>query len=285
MTELNHTIGMALNWAEHALIEAKASTTPMLDAEVLLMHAANLTKEEVFFDISRELDETIYHNYERLIARRKNGEPVAYIIGKKEFFNLEFEVDNCVLIPRPETEELVEKALEFIKDYNGKKLTVLDLGTGSGAIAVSIAVSIKKWVEKYNFDIKKIKLIASDISAKALEKAKKNAKKCQVAKMIEFVESDLLKDIKNVKDIDLIVANLPYLDPGKRSGYSPELSEEPYIALYAGKNGMDYYDRLFKELKKTKNNPKVIVECFEYQKEALQKLYDNLEFIVVDDVF
>lgn len=281
MNENNYTIGMALEWGEHALQET-GTTTPALDAEVLLSYAANLTKEQIFFDISMPLEEKSFFDYERLIARRKNGEPVAYIIGKKEFFGLEFEVDSCVLIPRPETEELVEKALDYIKDFKGKKLTALDLGTGSGAIAVAIVSSIKKWQEKYEFDISKFKFIASDVSAEALAKAKKNAKKCGVDKMIKFVESDLLKNIEETKEIDLIVANLPYLDPAKRNEYSPELSEEPAVALYAGAKGMDYYAELFREIEEANISPKVILECFEAQKNEIIKLYEKVECIVVD---
>ncbi len=284
MNKTNYTVGGAIFWAENALEEGDFSTTPALDAEVLLSFVTGLSKEDLFFEPGRAMEEKLYHDYERLIARRKEGEPVAYIVGKKEFFGLEFNVDNSVLIPRPETEELVEKALEFIKEYDGKKLNILDMGTGSGAIAVSMASSINTWNDKYDFDSSKIKITAVDISPKALKLAKKNAKKNKHDKLIEFVESDLIENIKDIKKYGLVVANLPYLDPAKRSEYSRELSEEPYIALYAGESGLDYYLKLLVDLKKLEKKPHVILECEEYQKEALQKLYDDLECIVVDEM-
>jgi release factor glutamine methyltransferase len=283
MSENYYTVAMALTWGQHALEDAQITPTPALDAEILLGHATGATKEEIYFEPTTEVLEKDYHEYERLIARRKNGEPVAYIISKKEFFGIDFSVDKSVLIPRPETEELVDKALELINNNNNKKnFGVLDLGTGSGAIAISIAMSLKKWHKDHKFEYKNISIFASDISEKALNKARENAKNHEVDHEIEFIKSDLLGDIKNIKKVDLIVANLPYLDPVNRNNYAVDLSYEPHLALYAGENGMDYYQNLFGQIKKLAIKPMVIVECEEYQKEALENLYSNIICVTVD---
>jgi len=282
MNENYYTVAMALMWGQHALEESQITTTPALDAELLLQHATGASKEEIYFEPSREVIEKSYHDYERLIARRKNGEPIAYIVGFKEFFGLKFDVDGSVLIPRPETEELVEKALEYIKNNKKNKLTILDLGTGSGAIALSIASCLKNLKAKYDFDDENIQIIASDVSEKALNTAKSNAKKMRLSKKIKFIQSDLLQDIKEIQNVDLIVANLPYLDPINRNKYATDLSYEPHLALYAGENGLDYYKDLFAQIKKMKIKPKVIVECEEYQKEAMESIYKNITCVVVD---
>ncbi len=281
MTDQYFTINSAIYWGLNALKEANCSPTPMLDAEVLLMHAMKLTKEDIYFDPERIVPEKEYFQYEKLIARRKNGEPIAYITGKKEFFALPIEVSPDVLVPRPETEELVERALGFIKDYNGKKLTILEIGTGSGAIAIAIAMSLQNWQEKYEFDYKKIKIIAVDCSKKALKIAKKNAKIHKVDKIVTLLESDLLEKIKDKKKIDLVIANLPYLDLEKKDRFPLDLSFEPSLALFCGEGGMELYNRLLKDIpKQLPNVKKVIIEVLDSQTEKLPNM-DILDVVEV----
>jgi len=284
MTSENiYTISSALSWAQHALKEANCTPTPMLDAELLLMFALGISKEDIYFDSERTIPEKFYFDYEKLVARRKNSEPIAYIIGEKEFFALPFKVNQDVLVPRPETEELVERALDFIKNYDGKNLTILEIGTGSGAIAIALAKSLQNWAEKYDFKTEKIKIIASDCSKKALSQARKNAKLNKVVNDIEFIESDLLDKIK-AKDknkIELVIANLPYLDIEKRDRFPRDLSYEPGLALFCGEGGLELYKKLIPDIpNQLPNVKKVLIEVLDVQVKDMPK-YDWLEVVEV----
>lgn len=211
----------------------KGLDNPRLEAEVLL---ADVLKEDRIylyshFDTPLNQQETdLYHKH---IVRRCSGEPVAYITGHKEFMSLDFAVNEYVLIPRPETELLVEHALELIvKNYYAK---VCDVGTGSGVIPISIA----HYLPKSN-----LKICAVDISAEALNVAAQNA--LRYNKNIEFYQSDLLAstELKQHK-FDLITANLPYIPEGQFSNLPKSVKNyEPKLALLAGKDGLDLYRRL-----------------------------------------
>lgn len=283
MTDQYYTINSAIYWAQNALKEANCSPTPMLDAEVLLIHALGITKEDIYFDPERVISDKDYFKYERLIARRKDSEPIAYITGEKEFFALPIYVTPDVLVPRPETEELVERALNFIKEYNGKSLTILEIGTGSGAISIALAKSLESWQEKYDFKSGKIKIIASDCSKKALSQAKKNAKTNKVEKKISFIESDLLNKIKvtDKKKIGLVIANLPYLDIEKRDRFPRDLSYEPGLALFCGEGGLELYNRLLADLpNQLPNLKKVIIEALDSQVNNLPQ-FDWLDVVEI----
>lgn len=177
------------------------------------------------------------------------NQPKQYIQGWVEFYKLRFKVTPDVLIPRPETELLVDEVLKILKL---KLLTVLDLGTGSGNIAISLAKNNKK-----------IKILALDISEKALEVADENAKKHRVEKRIFFLVSDLLSSIKSSPDV--IVTNLPYI-PSARIPYldSSVKDFEPKIALDGGEDGFDLYRKLFAQIKKKGWKPKLIVGEIDY---------------------
>lgn len=210
-----------------------SSSTPSLDADVILSYLLHQPREFIYSHPEHELNKKQEKNFLLLINRRKKLEPIAYIIGQKEFFSLPFYVDKNVLIPRPDTESLVEKVLNFIARQETRSLgklakspslrtradiTIIDIGTGSGCIAISL----KKYLPRVN-------IIASDISKKALKIATKNAKKNQVK--IKFYESDLFSNIpkKYMGKIDIIVANLPYLP--KNVAQKKNLKYEPNIAL------------------------------------------------------
>lgn len=170
----------------------------------------------------------------------KSSKPYQYIKGWVEFYKLRFKVTSDVLIPRPETELLVDEVLKFAKD---KALTVLDLGTGSGNIAISLAVNNKN-----------LMIIASEVSKKALKVARQNAKLHGVEDKIEFVQSNLLENI--TKQPDIIVTNLPYI-PSERINYldSSVKDYEPHIALDGGEDGFNLYRKLFQQL----THPKGVV--------------------------
>lgn len=191
-------------------------------------------------------------NYELRIKnyakRRITGMPLAYIFGEKEFYGLNFKVNKNVLIPRPETELLVEEAL-YLANHNSQSATLIDVGTGSGCIITTLAKKLKSCKPQ----AASYKFIAIDISSSALRIARQNAKLHKVNKQIKFFQGNLLKPIlKNKKLIIdncklIIVANLPYLTPSKIKN-SPSIKHEPKLALNAGKDGLKYYRQLFKQI-------------------------------------
>ncbi len=253
----------------------------MLDVEVIL--AFVLRKDKIFIFTHPENKPTYdqIKKFYALLRRRIKGEPVAYLIGHKKFYGLDFLVNKNVLIPRPETELLVEKTLEIIKNNPAKKYTLIDLGTGSGCIPIAIL----KNIQKYKNDLGLL-IYAVDISNQALKVAKKNSKLHKVEKKIKFLKGDLLRPIiKNIKYIRpspttnneelLITANLPYL-PDKKITARPEeigLKFEPKTALFAGKDGLKAYQQLFAQLKKIPNYKKTILcEIGFQQKNGLLKI-------------
>src|SRR5438874_2183714 len=178
-----------------AALRAAGITTAALDADVLLVHVLGVTKEMLYAHPDTEMTLGAERRYRDLIERRAKGEPVAYLRGFKEFYGLRFSVDSRVLIPRPETETLVDAAREIIA---GRAVTVADVGTGSGAVAVAIAAHERT-----------VHVIGTDISVDALIVARENTLRNGVADRIELREGDLLAPI--AEPVDLVVANLPYL--------------------------------------------------------------------------
>ncbi|MEO8632873.1 MAG: HemK/PrmC family methyltransferase, partial [Chloroflexota bacterium] len=189
------TWGEARAAATTRLRSASDPATAALDADVLLAHVLGVGKEALFAHPERELSPAEDRRYGDLVARRSRGEPVAYLRGFKEFYGLRFRVDPRVLIPRPETELLVDAARERIA---GRTLTVVDVGTGSGAIAVAIAAHEHR-----------VRVIATDLSADALAVAESNALANGVADRVELRQGDLLAPIAD--QVDVVCANLPYL--------------------------------------------------------------------------
>lgn len=236
-----------------------------LDADILLSHVLKKPREFIYAHPEHELSKKQRKKYLELIARRKKLEPIAYIIREKEFFGLPFYVDKNVLIPRPDTEILVERILKLFDTsrYAGL-LRVLDVGTGSGCIAITL----KKYLPR-------AKVIATDISQKALKIAKKNAKKNH-AKII-FYCSDLFNNIpkKYLGKIDIIVANLPYLPKnvaGKKS-----LKYEPNIALQDKK----YLPRFLEQAKKYLSpHGKIFLETSKKNAGIIKKSGLNCDYIV-----
>jgi release factor glutamine methyltransferase len=226
-------------------LKEKKIDSAILDAEVLLSHIIKKPKEFLFINPDKKLTATQVVKYKSAISRRAKSEPVAYITGKKEFYGLELSVNGQVLIPRPETEELVEETISLAKN---KKLNIVDVGSGSGAIAIALALNLPK-----------AKVLGCDISKTALTIAKKNAKKHHAP--VEFIHTDLISGLKD-RSIDIITANLPYLPIAEKSLKSlitRSVKYEPALALYSGKHGLDEYKRLFKQIKDRDSIPKTIL--------------------------
>jgi release factor glutamine methyltransferase len=209
-----------------AVLRAAGIATAALDADVLLAHILGVTKETLYAHPDTEMAHGAQRRYQELIERRAKGEPVAYLRGFKEFYGLRFAVDQRVLIPRPETETLVDAARELI---GGRAITVADVGTGSGAVAVAIAAHERT-----------VHVIATDISGDALIVARENTLRNGVADRIELREGDLLAPIAG--PVDVVVANLPYLRDDTLEhlvGERTSLAFEPRLAVTAGKDGLE----------------------------------------------
>lgn len=229
--------------------ELEKIRTSQLDAEVLLSFVLKKDKSYIFAHPEKELSQTQEKKFKALIKKRKLSWPIAYLIGTKEFYNLEFFVNQNVLIPRPASEKLVDQTLKEIKRLYAicdKPLAILDIGTGCGCIAIAIAKNIKIPIE----------ITASDICKRALSIAEKNAKYHRVK--IKFIQSDLLKNVREKPDI--IVANLPYITPKIYKTLSFEITKfEPRKALLAKERNY-FYEKLQKELQARNWNPILIFE-------------------------
>ena len=210
-----------------------------LDAEVLLANVLNMTKTELYLKIETALKLEDERRFWKRLQRRAQREPLAYITGRKEFWSLDFVVTPDVLIPRPETELLVEVALDYLKEITtNRPSNILDLGTGSGAIAVSLA---KERLEA--------NIWAVDISSPALQIARINASRHIEAGKIKFLQGDLFEAVKTERvAFDLIVANPPYIRTGEVSTLASDIRDwEPLTALDGGVDGMDFYRRIIAE--------------------------------------
>jgi release factor glutamine methyltransferase len=194
-----------------------------LEGEILLRHALRVDRVRLYSERDHELSTEQEEGFWHLIQRRLSGEPAAYIIGHREFYGLDFYIDRRVLIPRPETELLVEKALKLAQTRT--IAAIADIGTGCGAIAISLALNLPR-----------IRIFASDVSADALEVARINCQKHGVVDRIRLLHGDMLEPLP--EPVDLITANLPYVTKGEisRSGLA---DFEPRIALDGGADGLD----------------------------------------------
>ncbi|MDQ2631687.1 MAG: peptide chain release factor N(5)-glutamine methyltransferase [Actinomycetota bacterium] len=210
----------ALDAAVDAL-EAASVDDPRLDAEVLLAEASGLSRATLVADPGAEVPPAAGRRFGEMVRRRLRREPVAYILGSKGFRNLELAVDRRVLVPRPETELLVELALEM------EPVSVLDVGTGSGAIALAVADELPGCA-----------VTATDTSPAALEAARENAQRLGLAERVRFLEGTLPEG----EGFDLILANLPYVAERDWPSLQPEVTQwEPREALLAGPDGLDAY--------------------------------------------
>ncbi len=254
------TIGALLKRATEILRE-RGSRSPRLDAELLLSYSLGFkSRVELYTNFDRPLTEKEVENYRKLIVRRAKGEPVAYITGRKEFFGFSFKVERGVLIPRPETELLVEVVYERIKDKEGLK--IVDVGTGSGCIAISLCKLTKN----------KHEIIGVDISEKALKIAKENAENLSCP--VEFKKSDLLKGIN--EKVDVVVSNPPYISFNDKRVDREVVKFEPAVALFAGKTGFEVIERLIKEAReKLKPGGLIALEFGEGQGERVKELLEE----------
>ena len=203
------------------------------EADILLAYVLNTTRDILYLNIDDTVPNHENNRYAEFLKRRGSREPLAYLLNKRDFMDFEFYVDERVLIPRPETELLVEKLLEFGKSRIQSEIRLLDLCTGSGVLAVTIS---NYWPEA--------SIVAVDISEGALAVARINADKLQVK--VDFRQGDLFEPVKGEK-FDIIVSNPPYISQTEYEECSPEVKKEPVLALLAGEDGLNFYRRMAKE--------------------------------------
>ncbi len=214
-------IQQALQQASQNLSDSSPSAT--LDAQILLSHVLQCNTAHLLAWPEKKLHKSQLSNYQQLIKQRRQGRPVAHLTGSREFWSLNFSVNNSTLIPRPETETLIEFILKKFGDK--KNLKLLDMGTGTGAIAIALATEKPDW-----------KIFASEVSADALKLASDNSNHHQTNK-ISFIQSDWFTNIKH-KDFDIIVSNPPYITNNDPHLLAGDVRYEPKSALASGKNGM-----------------------------------------------
>jgi release factor glutamine methyltransferase len=204
-----------------------------LEAEVLLAHALGRTREALFARLRDEVDGAASEAFEGLLARRLSREPLAHITGRREFYGLDLLCTGDALIPRQETELIVELALVRVKGQ-GSRAKIADVGTGNGAIAVAVAVHAPD-----------VRVLATDVSGAALRLARRNAERHGVAPRIAFVQGSLLGPLRGM--FDVIVANPPYVSDEEYVSAAPELHREPEEALRAGPLGTEVIEELLRQ--------------------------------------
>ena len=223
------------------LLREKNIEEPNLKVKMLLSDVLNKTKEYLIIHDEEEVNENEKKVFLEKIERLRNYEPIQYILNRQEFMGFSFSVNENVLIPQPDTENLVEEVLHIAdkldKDIN-EEIRILDLCTGSGAIAISIAKLLGK----------KVLVYASDISAEALKVAEENSMNNMVN--IYFFKSNLFEKICNLYKFDIIVSNPPYIETKKIENLPEEVKREPKIALDGGEDGLKFYKEISKEAKK-----------------------------------
>ncbi len=233
------TVSQALADARRKLAEAGIDDDA-LEAEVLLRDLLDTDRARFYRDIDAPLSAAQQRRFQRLIERRLSGEPTAYILGRREFYGRDFMVSRDVLVPRPETELLVEKTLATAEGYPAPRIA--EVGTGSGAVAISLALELPSAT-----------VYATDLSPRALEVAAANCERYGVTERVRLLVGDLLGPVPGAVDIDVIVANLPYVATPDLPQTGP-VSREPRLALDGGNDGLDQVRRLCRQVKEQRTD-------------------------------
>lgn len=268
MTE-NWTTLKLIKWTTDYFVEKRVDT-PRLDAELLLAHVFQMDRTHLYMNFDKPVLKTELSAFKKLLKRRAKGEPVQYIIGYQEFWSVKMMVDPSVLIPRPDTELLVE---EGIKELNRSfsqtdMIEILDIGTGSGALAIAFATELKK-----------AHVTAVDKSHKAVIMAEKNIEKQALSSAITLTEGDLFDKLGG-KTFHLILSNPPYIPTGELSELQPEIRDyEPLSALDGGIDGLDYFKIIIPDSDDyLKSGGWLMVEHGEGQSEQVQDIFKKSGF-------
>lgn len=235
MPERTWTILDLIRWTE-GRFKKEGLAAARLDAEVLLAQTLGLDRVGLYTRFDQPLRPGELAGFKKLIQRRLRREPVAYILGEREFWSLKFKVTPDVLIPRPETEILVAEALKVLSGpaKTEKSLQILEIGTGSGVISVALAKELPLAA-----------VLATDIADKALSVAEENARRNGVGERIRFLQGDLFAPLEKESRFELIITNPPYIAQGDFPSLPPEVRDyEPRVALNGGKDGLDFFRRV-----------------------------------------
>ncbi|MEE2904614.1 MAG: peptide chain release factor N(5)-glutamine methyltransferase [Myxococcota bacterium] len=265
------TILRVLDWTR-GFFESKGIESARLDAELIISHVLNVQRVMLYAHFDRPLDPSELAHIRELVKRRSKHEPVAYLLGSKEFWSLDFEVNKNVLIPRPDTEVLIEVCLDLLKDSEAPRLA--DVGTGSGCIAVALA-----------HELKNSTVDAFEISAGAREVATRNISKNNVDDRVSIFESDLFSSREgSSQKYHLIASNLPYIPSGDVDSLSPEVKDhEPKQALDGGTDGLDLIrDLVAKAGKHLEPGGFLVLEAGFDQLNALENLLDSAGFGAIE---
>ncbi|WP_040591995.1 peptide chain release factor N(5)-glutamine methyltransferase [Schlesneria paludicola] len=254
------TVRRVLEWTT-AHLKKSGSDTPRLDAEILLAHARGCQRIQLYTQFDEPLNDAVRATMRGLVQRRAKAEPVAYLVGQREFFSLKFRVTRDVLIPRPETETLVIEILDAAKVRPNP--TILDLCTGSGCVAISTAKNNPQ-----------AKVTAVDISRAAIAIARENAAAHQVTDRVEIIESNIFEALPAGKQFDLIVGNPPYIPSAEIDQLDAEVAKhEPRLALDGGPDGMDILRRIIEQAPRfAAPSALLLLEFTPEQAEALEQL-------------
>ena len=251
------------------LLYSEDSSIPILEKKILLKYILNTSNEEINISHNKPLDHIELGQYKELIQRRKKSEPIAYIINKKEFWKDTFYIDNSVLIPRPDSEIIIETALKYFPDTN-QNLKMLDLGTGSGCLIISLLREFKN-----------SKGIGIDLDKKALKVAKQNKINLINENRLIFCHADFSEF--NTINYDLIVCNPPYVSTSLKDNMPKDVQDfEPEIALFAEENGLMCFKMVLDNLIKYENKKQLIIFEIGYnQLKPIQKMLKNTGFQLI----
>ena len=259
------TSGEALQWVTQTLLRARIDDARM-EAELLLGHVLRMSRAQLYTEPGRSLSTAETKDLRRLVRRRLSHEPTAYILGHCGFYGLKFYINHGVFIPRPETELLVEKAIELARRVHcpGKQMILADIGTGCGAIAVSLALALPR-----------ARIHATDISASALQLAERNCRRHAVDGQIELLSGNLLEPL--LHPVDMIVANLPYIRNSEFEDLSSEIVDfEPTVALAGGEDGLDRIRQMLEQVPgKLNDGACLLLEIGLGQGDAVTSLMDS----------
>ncbi len=264
MSTESWSIGRLLDWTAQFLTQ-KGSESPRLDAEVLLAHTLGCKRIELYTRHDEEPSEDLRQQFRALIKQRVEGCPVAYLVGRKEFFSLPLEVNRDVLIPRPDSECVVDECLRLGR---GKAaIEILDIGTGSGNLAIALATQHKT-----------ARLTAIDLSEAALAVARRNAAKNSVSERIRFLQGDLFAPLVEGERFDFIVSNPPYIPKADVATLAPGVRDyEPHLALDGGVDGYAVFDRLIENARKfLKEDGYLILEIGSPQEVQARQRIENI---------
>lgn len=270
-TEDPWTVLRLLEWTTDFFTK-KGSESARLDAEILLAHARECSRIELYTAFAEQPTGEQRAAFREMIRRRGEGMPVAQLVGYKEFYSLQFRVDENVLIPRPETEHLVIEALDVAKtiDIQDRPLQIADIGTGSGAIAISLAKNLSN-----------TQVTAVDQSKAALKIARWNADKLKVDALITFVHSDLLESVASPEQFDIICTNPPYVSESEYAELAPTVRDfEPREALVSGPTGTETIERILNECSdRLRQGGRLIIELSPMIADVCAKMVQDQEVL------